>query len=432
MNHPPSWPFRIGLALALACLTAACLGGLAVSPTAPAKPPTQSLSPSPTLTPTASGPTKRIVGYFTSWGVSDRGYTVAQVPSGKITHINYAFSAVSAQGDCILGDPAADTQRLYSAEESVDGQADTQDQPADSHGAFNQFRKLKLKYPDLKVLISIGGWDGSGQFSEAALSDASRQKFVRSCIELYFQKYPGVFDGIDIDWEFPVSGGLQPGKPEDKHNFTLLLAELRKQLDAQGKSDGKQYLLSIAAPAGDYASAHFELDQIPAYLDWINLMTYDMHGSWETSTNFNAPLYASSTDPIHNDTTVDSSVTVYLQAGIPPEKLNVGVPFYGIAWEGVVDKDHGLYQTAKDSNSIDYATIKSTYLPKSTRYWQAEAKNAWLFDPVAGIMVAYDDPESVGLKAEYVKDHGLGGIMIWELSQDGGELFQAIYEHLKP
>ena len=375
-------------------------------------------------------PSRRIVGYFTSWGVDGRGFTVAKIQASKITHINYAFSAVSPEGECILGDPKADVERSYTAEESVDGQADTPDQV--ERGVFNQFHKLKRQHPDLKILISIGGWTGSSQFSEAALSDASRQKFASSCIKLYIQDHPGVFDGIDIDWEYPVSGGLNKGRPEDRQNFTLLLAEFRRQLDARSSADGKQYLLTIAAPAGEYASTHFELDQIYPYLDWINLMTYDLHGSWEQTTNFNAPLYTSSTDPVANNNTVDSSVTAYLQAGVPPQKLNMGIPFYGILWQGVPDQNHGLYQPTSGSNSIDYTSIKNSYLPVSTRYWQEEVKNAWLYNPATGIMVAYDDPESVGLKADYVKEHDLGGVMIWELSQDGGELFNAIYDRLKP
>ncbi len=427
----PSRLLKIGLALGIVLLTTACLfGQMTASPTFPATSVQPSITPPQAATPSYPAPVKRIVGYFTAWGVSGRSYTVAKIPAGQLTTINYAFSGMSTQGECVLGDPAVDTQHLVSAQDSVDGQADVKDQAF--AGTFNQLRKLKLKFPDLRVLISIGGWDGSGQFSDAALTDASRQNFVSSCLKLYLQDYPGIFDGFDLDWEFPVSGGKQPGRPADRHNFTLLLAEFRKQLDAQGSQDRKQYLLTMAAPAGDYASNHYELDQIPAYLDWINLMTYDMHGSWDSATNFNAPLYGASGDPIKNDVTVDSSVSLYLQAGIPPEKLNMGVPFYGIVWQGVPDQENGLYQTATSSASVDYTTIKNTYLPASTRYWQAEAQNAWLYDPKTGVMVAYDDPQSVGLKADYVKARNLGGLMIWELSQDGGELFQAIYDRLKP
>jgi chitinase len=409
------------------------LGACAVNP----------VSSGPTVSPSATPPPipPRIIGYFTSWGVAARGYTVARIPAEQLTHINYAFSAVSPLGKSALGDPAADVQRFYSKRDSVDGTPDVKDGP---HGAFNQLLKLKARYPHIKALISLGGWTGSGMFSDIAESEESRQKFVQSCVELYLQKHAGVFDGIDVDWEYPVSGGYKNGRPADKHNYTLLLEEFRKQLDAQGQLDGKQYLLTIAAPAGPKVYANLELDKIHPYLDWINIMTYDFHGAWDKTTNFNAPLYKSSTDPSSDPTVrdkfnVDAAVQAYLKAGIPANKLVVGTPFYGRGWMGVADQNDGLYQAASgpakgnlEPGAFDYSTIKKSYLESSQRFWHPEAKVPWLFDPSTGVMISYDDPEAVGLKADYVKEHALGGIMIWELSQDGGELLQAIYSRLYP
>ncbi len=191
-------------------------------------------------------------------------------PPQKLTHINYAFSNVSENGECVLGDPAADVERTYTAAESVDGEADAAS--AAFHGNFNQLLELKQKYPDLKVLISIGGWSWSGNFSAAAQDEASRQRFAASCIDLYLKQYKGVFDGLDIDWEYPVSGGLNPGKPEDKKNFTLLLAELRRQLDELGAQDNRNYMLTIAAPIGPGNIRNMELEAIASTVDWINLM----------------------------------------------------------------------------------------------------------------------------------------------------------------
>ena len=404
---------------------------------------TPTLTPAPISVPTVPipGGPPRVIGYFTSWGVAGRGYTVARIPADQVTHINYAFSAITYFGKCALGDPNADTKRFYSARDSVDKKADVKDGP---HGTFNQFLQLKQKYPHLKVLISIGGWNGSDQFSDIALTEASRQVFVQSCVDLYFQQYPGVFDGIDIDWEYPVSGGSKEGRPEDKHNFTLLLAEFRKQLNAQGLADGKQYLLTIAAPAGPQVYANLELDQIHLYLDWINVMTYDFHGTWDAVTNFNSPLYKSSTDPsadpvVRETFNTDAALQAYLKAGIPSQKLVMGIPFYGRGWQGVADQNHGLYQTATgaapgtwEPGVFDYTDIKRNYLPTYTRYWQDEAKVPWIYNPTKGVMITYEDPESVGLKAGYVKEHALGGVMIWELSNDGGELLNAIYNSLRP
>jgi chitinase len=387
------------------------------------------------LTPEA----RRIVGYFASESVERRGYRVAMIPGEKLTAINYAFSNVSAEGQCILGDPQADVGRIYSAEESGDQQADAGD---GFHGNFNQLRKLKEKHPHLKVLISIGGWTWSDNFSQAALSVGSRGKFVQSCSELYFRRFPGVFDGVDIDWEFPVSGGIKEGHPEDRRNFTLLLEEFRRQLDALGAANGKRYLLTIAAPAGPRTYSNFELERIHPYLDWINLMTYDFHGIWDTITNFNAPLYKSSADPatdllVRDHLNVDAAVRAYLQAGIPTQKIVVGVPFYGRGWQGVPDHDYGLFQPAsgpaqgpKEPGVFDYIEIVERYLPVYRRYWHPEAKVPWLYNPEEGIMISYDDAESVRVKAEYVKEHSLGGMMFWEMSQDGGVLLEAISEHL--
>ncbi len=356
------------LAVLISGLLAACQPASTPALTALVPSPTTAPHPTPTLLPTPSmistqtalptlEPTAvpieqdpvRLIGYFTSWGIAGRGYRVTYIPGEMLTHINYAFGVISPQEDkCVLGDPVADVQKFYGANESFDHKPDLKDA---LHGAFGQFLKLKVQYPHLKVLISIGGWNGSARFSDVALTAETRAKFVDSCISLYFRKYPGVFDGMDIDWEYPVSGGLQVGRPEDKRNFTLLLQEFRRQLDLQGLADGKNYLLTIAAPAGPANYANLELEQIHKYLNWINLMTYDFHGAWDSTTNFNSPLYKSSSDPspdpvVREQFNVDAAVQAYLAAGVPPKKLTVGVPFYGRGWQGVPDVNHGLFQPA--------------------------------------------------------------------------------------
>ena len=382
----------------------------------------------------------RIVGYFTSWGIESQGYTPSKISAGKLTHLNYAFSAISPAGNrCALGDPYADVERIYTAQESVGGEPD---EPGGLHGSFNQLLKLKRKYPYLKTLISIGGWTGSGRFSEIALTEASRREFAASCLELYFRQYPGVFDGIDIDWEFPVAGGLEAGRPEDQRNFTLLLAELRRQLEDQGRVDGQPYLLTIAASARPGEIANLELDRIPASLDWINLMAYDFHIIGERVTNFNAPLYPAPDDPSLDPVTrdyfnVDSAVKAYLEAGVPAEKLVLGVPFYGRGWQGVPDANHGLYQPASGpapgtlgEGVLGYTDLVRDVLPDYRRYFHETAKVPWLYRPEDGVFISYDDPESIGLKADYAVEHGLGGLMFWELSNDGGVLLEILHKKL--
>lgn len=360
----------------------------------------------------------RMIGYFAAWSVYGRDYHVADIPAGLLTNVNYAFANVS-DGRCVLGDPWADVDQPYPGD-STD--------PSALRGSFHQLQLLKQSHPGLRTLISVGGWTWSGSFSDVALTQSSREKFAASCVQ--FIKQYG-FDGIDIDWEFPVSGGLQDGRPADKHNYTLLLAELRSRLDALGSTNGRHYLLTIAAPAGPDVYPNLELAKVAEQLDWINLMTYDFHGGWSAVTNFNAALYSSASDPnpanIRTKFNDDAAVQAYRAAGVPAAKIVLGVPFYGRAFKGVPNANGGLYQafdgvpqgTWNDGSGMyDFWDIEQHYVPTYTRHWQAEAKVPWLFNPATGIMISYDDPESLQAKAGYAKAKDLGGVMIWELSQD--------------
>jgi chitinase len=376
----------------------------------------------------------RIVAYFVEWGVYQRNYHVSDIPADRLTHLHYAFAQIQ-KGECALHD------RFAALEKSYPG--DRFDEPG--RGNFKQLQLLKKKHPHLKVLIALGGWSLSSPFSDAALTAESRTKLARSCVA--FMKQYG-FDGVDIDWEYPVGGGLagNNNRPEDRTNFTLLLAELRRQLDEQGKADGQHYLLAIAAPAGPKTYAHLELDKIHAYLDYIDLMTYDFHGGWEAVTGFHAPLYPAKDDPTKDETirtrfNVDAAVRAYLGAGVPAEKLLLGVPFYGRGWGGVKDGNRGLYQPANpqpprgtwENGVWDYRDLAANYLGKFPRHWHDEARTPWLFDPRTGVMISYDDPQSLKLKAEYARDRKLGGVFFWELSGDDRQssLLSALHEGLR-
>ncbi|WP_232459395.1 glycoside hydrolase family 18 protein, partial [Burkholderia ubonensis] len=248
----------------------------------------------------------------------------------------------------------------------MDGQADSWDTPL--RGNFNQLRKLKLKNPQLKVLISLGGWTWSKNFSTVAASDASRQALVSSCINLYIKgNLPqqenaggqgvalGVFDGFDIDWEYPVAGGLPANhySAADKQNFTLLLAEFRRQLDALGQQNKRRYYLSAALGAGVDKIRNTEPSNYGAYLDWANVMSYDFHGGWEAQgpTNFQSNLYPDPANPAQNDAKfydIDDAVNALVSAGLARNRINVGIPFYGRGWTGVAagPNGNGLYQSA--------------------------------------------------------------------------------------
>ncbi len=407
------------------------------SPTPVASPTPPMPTPSPSPTPSTGGPSlsgKKIVGYFAEWGIYQKNYHVSDIPANKLNVINYAFAKPTGSGDVVLFDEWAAVQRPYPG--------DMAGQPL--MGNFNQLIKLKQAHPHLITMISIGGWTLSGEFSDIALTPSSRDRFARSAIA-FMKKYG--FDGIDIDWEYPVGGGLGSNKvrPQDKQNYTLLLQELRRQLDAAARNDGKKYYLSIAAPAGPWNIANFELANIAAVCDWINLMAYDLHGDWENSTNHHACLRAPAGDPL----SVEAAVATYLAAGVPPEKLVVGVPFYGRGWRGVGPTANGLRQPAA-------AGMPGTYPPDMEweyrdilnrlatrpgvykRFWDDTAKAPWIYaaGENGGTFVTYEDTESLGYKTQFIKDRGLGGIMFWELSSDSknpaDSLLQKISEGLKP
>ncbi len=364
-----------------------------------------------------AGPAPRVIAYLASWGVRAKGLRIADIPADRLTHVFYAFGHVAADGRAALGDSALDS------------------------GNFAELRRLKQRFPRLRALISLGGWGGSRYFSDAAATPAARRELVTSTIALFLQRFPGVFDGVDIDWEFPVTGGLPENRyrPEDGHNCTLLLAEFRAQLDTLGARDGRRYELTIAASARPWEIANLELAELARSLDWINVMTYDYH-SVDTIAHFNAPLYAVTGDPTPA-LNVDASMRIFLEAGVAPRQLAVGVPFYGRGYGAVAAPHDGLLQKADYSaagewgtGGIDYRVLMSKQPERFgfRRHWQAEAQVPWLYNPATRVWISYDDPESVERKAEYVRRRGLGGVMFWELGGDDGTLLRAIQRGLRP
>lgn len=366
----------------------------------------------------------RVIGYYAAWTVY-RGFSVADIPAAQLTHINYAFANISPNGEIVLGDAWADV-------EMPDPDDTTK---YDIMGNFRQLQLLKEAHPHLQTLISVGGWTWSGRFSDVALTDESRQKFAQSAAD-FITRYG--FDGVDLDWEYPTGGG-DPGntvRPEDPENFILLLQAVRDALDAQGAADGRHYLLTIAAGAGRSAYQPLDWERIHPLLDFINVMTYDMAGPWSAVTGFQAPLYDSTERPPEG-TSADTALRDYLALGVPSDKLVMGVPFYGRGWAGVAADNNGLHQPydglpagTREAGTYDYADLAANHVSEATRHWHETAQVPWLYDPATGVMISYDDPESLAAKAAYVVDNGLGGIMIWELSTDNGALLSAIDEAL--
>ena len=385
----------------------------------------------------------RRVGYFVQWGIYGRNYRLADAQrsgaAAALTHLNYAFGGISPDGTCTVSAPGksdsfADYTRSFSGPESVDGVADAAGQLL--RGNFNQILKLKAKNPGLRVLISLGGWTWSKEFSDVALTDASRKKFVQSCVDLYIKgnlplvdgaggpgAAAGVFDGIDIDWEYPASEGNAGNivRPEDGRNFTLLLREFRRQL-------GRGRLLTAALPADPAKAAKLEVARIGRSLDFMNLMTYDFRGAWSAQgpTNFHANLYpdpASPGTPEERAQSIDTTVRAYLRLGARPDKVVVGLPFYGRGWTGVAGGGSGLYQAATapapgtfEAGIEDYKLLAAR---PGTVYRHPVTRQLWTFD--GSTFWSFDDPQQIAEKTRYVRRHGLGGVMAWSLDGDDAQ-----------
>jgi chitinase len=371
----------------------------------------------------------RIVGYLASWGVRSKGTRIAELPGRELTHIIYAFAKIGDDGRLALSDPCLDAGEC----------ASTTSAASEAGGNFGELRRLTQRFPHLRLLLAVGGWTGSARFSDVAATAESRRAFAQSAIDLMFRRTPGLFHGLDIDWEYPVGGGLPTNvtRPEDRRNFTLLLRELRTQLDAAGERDGRAYLLTVATIAGPSVFQQLELDSVAATVDWFNVMSYDYH-SGSRIAHFNAPLYPAMGDPTPGFT-VDSTVRRYLDGGVPPAKLVVGVPFYGRVYGGVGGENDGLFQPAVGTvpeewrTGTDYRALVRRRPDTSgfRRFMHPEARVPWYYNAVTGTWITYDDAESIGEKTDYVRSHGLGGIMIWELGGDDGTLVRTIAERLR-
>ncbi|MFF4984787.1 glycosyl hydrolase family 18 protein [Streptomyces sp. NPDC001046] len=366
------------------------------------------------------------LGYFTEWGVYGRNYHVKNlVTSGtasKITHINYAFGNVK-NGQCTVDDTYAAYDKAYTADQSVSGTADTWDQPL--RGNFNQLRQLKAKYPHIKVLYSFGGWTYSGGFGQAAQNAAAFAKSCKAVVE--DPRWADVFDGIDIDWEYPNACGLTcdtSGPAAFKNLSQALRTEfgpnylVTAAITADGSSGGK-------IDAADYGGA-------AQYLDWYNVMTYDYFGAWDKTgpTAPHSPLTSYSGIP--KDGFNSAAAIAKLKAkGVPASKLLLGIGFYGRGWTGVTQAAPGGTATGPapgtyEAGIEDYKILKNSCPATGTVGGTAYAhcgSNWW----------SYDTPSTIASKMSWAKGQGLGGAFFWEFSGDtaNGELAAAIDSGLK-
>ncbi|MFC9584081.1 glycosyl hydrolase family 18 protein [Streptomyces yangpuensis] len=366
------------------------------------------------------------LGYFTNWGVYGRNYHVKNLvtsgTAGRITHINYAFGNVQ-NGQCTIGDAYADYDKAYTADQSVDGVADTWDQPL--RGNFNQLRKLKKAYPNIKILWSFGGWTWSGGFPQAAANPAA---FAQSCYNLVEDpRWADVFDGIDLDWEYPNACGLSCD--------TSGPAAFKNLMQAVKSRFGANNLVTAAITAdasdggkidkADYAGA-------AQYTDFYNVMTYDFFGAWAAQgpTAPHSPLTSYAGIPQAGFNSADAIAKLKAK-GVPGSKLNLGIGFYGRGWTGVTQAAPGGSATGPAPGTYeqgieDYKVLKNSCPATGTVAGTAYAKcgsNWW----------SYDTPATIAGKMTWAKQQGLRGAFYWEFSGDtaNGELANAVHTGLR-
>ena len=394
---------------------------------------------------------KILGGYFEEWSIYYAGYNIANLQQNgvadKLTHLFYAFGNVttSPAPACAIADTWADYQSPYLP--SVNGTP----YPGPLFGNFAAIQQLKALHPNLKVVMSLGGASAvnTAAFVSAAGTAAGRQALAASCINMFVNgniaagiTAPGLFDGFNIDWEFPTA--------TDTQNFTALLAEFRSQLNALSKTTGKQYSLSFDGPAGAQNYVNIDLKKAAKQVDFITIDGYNYSGSWVTQTNDASPLFDSRQDPLFGqDLDINDTVDAYLKAGVPPSKYTMGLPLYAAGWTGVSNAKHGLYQNSTGPSPVllangtglctdlsggtpgcdtlltpgllTYSTLSTLTANGYKNYFDPQRIAVSLYDRTSGTFYTYDDPATAFLKMIYLDlkvPGGLGGAYVWAVKDD--------------
>lgn len=363
-----------------------------------------------------------VVGYFGQWSLhNDPPYYVKDlVTNGSaalLDQINYSQASVK-DGRCSIADPNADLNTAYTSGNSVSGKPDNPAAPF--RGYFHQLRELKRRYPHLKILISL---EGAPAGFAADAKPENRVAFVASCVDIFLRGHyapgmdePGIFDGIDVDWEYPQAN--------DADNFRALLEEFRRQMNAFRTG----LRLSVAVGPHPRMEPGTDFTTIAPLVDQIGVMNYDYNGPWSKTTGFLAPLFPG---PSGRSGSIATSMAAYENAGVPRDKLLMGLPFYGYGWTGVNAIDNGLFQPGRGvDGDKPYRYIRTLATPSSL-HRDPRSQAPWLYDGTT--FWTYDDPVSVRYKVSYAAQQRLGGIMIWELSEDTaeGDLLRAAHRSLR-
>lgn len=401
---------------------------------------------------------KMVGGYFIEWGTNQQSFHVADIPAQNLTHLFYAFIPVCGSNQSLQ---QADPQSYAKLAAQCAGKPDftvvvhdkyaalERPYPGDTtkqqvKGIFAELYRLKKAHPDLKILPSVGGWTLSDPLYSIGTNAQARATFVASIIKM-IQTYD-FFDGVDIDWEFPGGGGLNPtlGTEHDGAGFALLMHDLRQAMNSLSHETGRTYQLT-AAMAGSVQKLKL-IDWEAAYpsMDYINLMTYDYYGEWDPVPGHHSALY---TNPNSRrpGSSANEAVHYLLSRKVPAGKISLGVAMYGRSWSKISHyKDNnpftGKAGSGSDANKIsgDYKTIATQYLDRSqgaaahgfNLIWDDKAKACALWNSAVGTLISFDCVASVQAKANYVLQHHLGGVFAWELASDNGQLLNAIHQGL--
>lgn len=319
-----------------------------------------------------------VIAYYSGDSASLHNYDFK-----KITHLIYGFGHVN-KGDFVITKPK-DIPTLLA------------------------FQKIKAQKPGLKTLIALGGWGGC-EFCSQTFNDKNLTKKFASSVKTFLDKYQ--LDGIDLDWEYPAISG-HPGHqfiPEDRDNFTNLVKELRSAL-------GKDKLVTFAAGGFQkFLDSSINWQAVEPYLDFVNLMTYDLVHGYSTVSGHHTNLYG--TRP--GEESIDNTIRFFKKIKFPLKKLMVGAGFYSREFANVENVNNGLYQPTAFLDFVDYkaAVTKHTEANGFHQYWDNKAKAHYWYNPQKKIFVTGDTKKSVELKCKYIKKNKLGGLMFWELFTD--------------
>ncbi|KAI1257592.1 hypothetical protein MGN70_000635 [Eutypa lata] len=341
--------------------------------------------------------------YFVNWGIYARNFQPEQLPAGKVNQVLHSFMNLNTDGTVFSGDTYADIEKHYTG--------DSWSEPGtNAYGCVKQLFKLKKANRHLRVLLSIGGWSWSTNFAAVAGNEASRTNFAKTAVKLMGD---WGMDGVDIDWEYPASTA-------EGDSYVALLDAVRAELDAYAAANSPDYhfLLTSAVPAGEVNYNNMNLGEASKRLDFLNLMAYDYAGSWDTTSGHQANLYPSSSNPTATPFSTEKAVDDYLSLGVPAEKIVLGLPLYGRAFEqtdGLGKPYTGIGSGSWENGLWDYKVLPQS---GATEEYDEEAGATYSYDNAARKLISYDTPDMVKTKLEYLKSKGLGGTMFWEASGD--------------